>query len=122
MHEFETERLRRAIFGTGWDGSIVLEADTAGNWRNVKQPLAPGPMVFADVAGTVNLSALVDINGAGIEELSRLPRIGFVRAKAIIAHRTEHGPFSSVDELENVKGIGPATAIAIREYVTVIAQ
>jgi len=43
IHTFETKRIKRAIYGTGWDGSVVLEADTAGDWKNVKQAAAPGP-------------------------------------------------------------------------------
>ena len=40
-------------------------------------------------------------------------------AGAIVDYRTENGPFASVDDLENVSGIGPATLEEIRDQVTV---
>lgn len=49
--------------------------------------------------------------------LDSLPGIGPATAAAIIAYREEHGPFQSVDELENVSGIGPATMARVRDLV-----
>jgi competence protein ComEA len=50
----------------------------------------------------------VDINTADAATLSReLKGVGETRARAIVDHRAQHGPFRSVDELALVKGIGP---------------
>lgn len=50
----------------------------------------------------------VNINTADAATLSReLVGVGEVRAAAIVAHRTQNGPFRSVEELTLVKGIGP---------------
>ena len=50
----------------------------------------------------------VNINTADAATLSReLKGVGETRARAIVEHRTQHGPFRSVDELALVKGIGP---------------
>jgi competence protein ComEA len=50
----------------------------------------------------------VNINTADAATLSReLKGVGEVRARAIVDHRAQHGPFRSVDELSLVKGIGP---------------
>lgn len=57
----------------------------------------------------VELAAIaqVNINTADAETLTReLKGIGAAKAKAIIEYREAHGPFSSVDELLEVKGIG----------------
>jgi len=62
---------------------------------------------------------LVNINTAGQAELESIPGIGPALARAIIAYRTEHGPFRNVDELINVSGIGQKTLEKIRPYVTV---
>lgn len=51
----------------------------------------------------------VNINSAGVKELSRLSGIGPVKAKAIIDYREEHGAFKTAEELTKVKGIGAKT-------------
>lgn len=62
---------------------------------------------------------LVNVNTAAPEDLETLPGIGEVLAAAILAYREEHGPFSSVDQLVEVSGIGEVTLEEIRELVTV---
>ncbi|HHE54330.1 MAG TPA: helix-hairpin-helix domain-containing protein [Caldithrix abyssi] len=59
----------------------------------------------------------VDINHADAKTLIKLPRIGPKTAQAIIDYRTEHGPFNSIEELDNVKGIGPKTIEKLRPYI-----
>ncbi|WP_404440924.1 ComEA family DNA-binding protein [Stutzerimonas chloritidismutans] len=55
-------------------------------------------------------TATINLNVADAETLTReLKGIGATKAKAIVAYREAHGPFSSVDELLEVKGIGAAT-------------
>lgn len=60
----------------------------------------------------------VNINTASIEELESVPYLGSVKAQAIIDYRNSHGAFKSIDELENVKGIGTKTINKIRQYLT----
>ncbi len=48
----------------------------------------------------------LSINKASIEQLTQLPGIGESKAKAIVEHRTKQGPFKSVEQLKEVKGIG----------------
>ncbi len=59
---------------------------------------------------------VIDINTADVYDLQRLPGIGEKRAGDIIAYREEHGPFSAVDELRNISGIGEKILEGLREY------
>ena len=59
----------------------------------------------------------VDLNRATAAELDLLPGIGPATAQAIVDHREANGPFASVDDLEAVRGIGPAKLEAIRPLV-----
>ena len=68
---------------------------------------------FADEA------KLVNINTAASTELQTLPGIGPSKAQAIIDYRTEKGDFEKVDDLINVKGIGPKTMEKIKPLCTV---
>lgn len=63
--------------------------------------------------------AQVNINNATREQLDGLKGIGPVRAQAILDYRRKNGPFKSVDDLQNVPGIGPATVKELRRDVIV---
>ena len=77
-------------------------------------------------AGTAKASAAsgekaapVDVNSAGLEALIDLPGIGRSTAQRIIDYRKEHGPFKTVDELLNVRGIGEKSLARFRDRVTI---
>lgn len=59
----------------------------------------------------------VSINSAGLDELQRLPGIGPAMAQRIIDYRIQHGRFQAVDELDEVKGIGPKKLEKLRPFV-----
>ena len=63
-------------------------------------------------------AAAVNINSAGAAELEALPGVGPVTAAAILAWREENGRFTSVDELQEISGIGPKTLEKLRPLVT----
>ena len=63
--------------------------------------------------------AAVNINTATQAELETLKGIGPAKAKAIIEYRQKKGSFKSVDDLQNVSGIGPATVQKLRKDITV---
>ena len=63
--------------------------------------------------------APVDVNTAGLDELDTLDGIGPALAQRIIDYREEHGPFSSLEELLEVKGIGEATLEGFRDHAVV---
>jgi competence protein ComEA len=63
-------------------------------------------------------AVLVDLNTADQALLETVPGLGPVKAGAVVAHRTEIGGFTSIDQLLDVTGIGPATLESIRPFVT----
>jgi len=63
--------------------------------------------------------AAVDINTATVEQLDALKGVGPAKAKAIVEHRTKNGPFKTVDDLEAVKGFGKKSVDGLRSEITV---
>ncbi len=61
----------------------------------------------------------ININTASLEELDKLPGIGPSIGKAIIDYRTQHGPFKTIEEINDVKGIGDALFAKIKDSITV---
>ena len=61
----------------------------------------------------------LNINQAGVEELTLLPGIGETTAGQIIDYRSKHGPFTKIEDLTNVNGIGDSRLSKIRDYITV---
>ena len=71
------------------------------------------------VFGGLATAAPVDINCADAAALAgSLKGVGDAKATAIIAYRTENGPFKSADDLANVSGIGPKTVEENRADIT----
>ncbi|MBI1992685.1 MAG: helix-hairpin-helix domain-containing protein [Candidatus Omnitrophica bacterium] len=61
----------------------------------------------------------VDVNAATVAELERLPLVGPTLARRIVEYRQAHGHFLRPEDLSRVRGIGPKTYEALRDYVTV---
>ncbi len=61
---------------------------------------------------------VVDLDAAPMALIDSLPGIGPVIAARIVGDRNQNGPFGSLDELQRVKGIGPAMAEKLAPYVT----
>ncbi|MCZ4548836.1 ComEA family DNA-binding protein [Gordonia rubripertincta] len=94
--------------------SAVVAVDGAGG--------APPPSAGATTGALPPAAAeqpRVDLNTATEAELDTLPGVGPVTAAAIIAWRNANGRFSSVDQLAEVDGIGPARLEKLRDRVTV---
>lgn len=109
------------LFTAGWflagQGSAapyeVTTARSAQEQGALSQPEEEGEAGRPD---SLLEGEVIDLNRADVYDLQRLPGIGEKRAQAIVAYREEHGPFQSVDELDNVSGIGPGILEGLREY------
>lgn len=83
----------------------------------VPAPDAGGPAAASGAGAAAD--GVVDLNSADAAALDALPGIGPVLAERIVAWREENGPFTSVDELGEVSGIGPAVLADVRDLVRV---
>ncbi len=106
-------------------GGVRGKVDTST--LNMARVLTDGEQILVGVdpvpgdpaaGGTSASGARISLASATLEQLDTLPGIGPVTAQAILDHRSEHGPFTSVDDLLDVKGIGEATLADIRDQVT----
>ncbi|MBT8207428.1 MAG: competence protein ComEA [Acidimicrobiia bacterium] len=61
----------------------------------------------------------ISLNRATVSDLETLPGVGPVTAQRIVDHRDEYGPFSTLEDLLDVSGIGEAKLAAIRDSVVV---
>lgn len=71
----------------------------------------------ADSGRRAGTARPVDINTATAPELIALPGIGPAVAARIIAYRTAHGRFAHIEDLDRVKGIGPATIRKLQPFI-----
>jgi competence protein ComEA len=94
--------------------------------------LASGSLIDIDPAGRYRLGRMagprlltlglaINLNEATQEDLEALPAIGPVLAGRIIAYRRQHGPFTRIDDLRQVSGIGPKNLENLRPYLTLDA-
>jgi competence protein ComEA len=79
----------------------------------------PGPSTSAKAPSGPRSSGPVDLNSATVEQLDSLPGVGPVTAAAIVAWRDANGRFTSVDQLGDVDGIGPARLEKLKDLVRV---
>ena len=108
-----------------------LAADADADRINLAAPLVDGQKVYvprvgeavpADAGPGGSPSAApepIDLNTASVAQLDALPGVGPSTAQGIVEYRSQHGRFRSVDDLLNVRGIGPAKLEQIRPLVRV---
>ena len=106
-------------------GGTLRSADLAS--VNFAAPAVDGAQIVVATRGTTpgdvvapapSVAALINLNSADQAALESIPGIGPVTATAILSHRAEIGAFTSLDQLLDVDGIGPATIESLRSYVT----
>lgn len=82
----------------------------------------PGYQTVASEPFDAHRMEMVELNSAGMEALRSLPGIGEKKAQAILEYRQAHGPFSSLDELEQVDGISTKSIEAWRSRLYIEAD
>lgn len=114
-----------------------FSGDADMNMINLAEPVSDGQRVYFPVQGedmtgdSQDMNAaletdiygddtsLVNINKAGVSELTQLPGIGETRAGQIVEYRENHGKFSSKEDLKNVSGIGDSTYEKLESHIIV---
>ena len=108
---------------TGYFYSLVFALLTSASVATIAAPAAKpesGNTPLVQEVSPKAQSGKVDLNEADAPTLQReLSGIGEAKAKAIVAHRDSNGPFASVDELLEVKGIGKAILDKNRDRLAV---
>lgn len=139
--------VRPGLVRLGGGARVADAVDAAGGLRpdadldrlNLAAPVADGQRVWVPVIGrqppaeigpdggavAPDASApgatgdVVDLNTATAADLETLPGVGPATAQAILDHRRRIGRFRAVDELLDVRGIGPSKLAALRDRVRV---
>lgn len=125
------------VYQLDGEARVHLAIDAAGGPRadadpsalNLAAAVSDGERIYVPVVGEVvpvaspapgtsEPSGPVDLNQASAAQLDELPGIGPTTAAAIVSHREQHGPFATVEDLEAVRGIGPAKLDALRGLVS----
>mgnify|MGYP001585677135 CR=1 FL=1 len=102
--------------GFSSDSSTASSSDTPSA-SSTDQASKPASSTSMSASSSV-ISGTVHLNTADAAALETLPDIGVSKAQAILDYRTAHGRFSSIDELDNVKGIGTVTLEKLKPYLT----
>ena len=124
-----TQRVEDALKRAGGparraDLSQINRAAKLEDGRQILVPLRPSkaaPTAMPASGGTAPAapSQPLNLNTATLEQLDTLDGVGPATAQKILDYRTEHGGFSSVDELDQIPGIGEKRLAAFRESVRV---
>ena len=70
------------------------------------------------MSAAITADGRVNINLADSTELQEIPGVGPATAEKILAYRQEHGKFSKLEDLKNVDGIGDKTFEKIKDMIT----
>ncbi len=101
------------------DESAVNLARRVSDGEQLRVPVVGEALATGETAPGVASDGRVNLNTADVSALDTLPRVGPAIAERIIQWREDNGPFTSVDDLLSVPGIGDKMLASLRDLVTV---
>ena len=81
--------------------------------------VSPLSAVAAENPATHSVVQTIHLNQATAEQLQELPGVGPALSERIVLYRTEHGPFKSVEQLTEVRGVGQAKFAKFKQQLSV---
>lgn len=106
-----------AAAGGSTRGADLARVNLAATVRDGEQVVIPGIVAGPGSGAAVDGEGKVRINSASASELEQLPGVGPVLAGRIAAYRDDNGPFSAVEDLLDVPGIGEGKLATMRDAV-----
>ncbi len=118
------------VAGGFLEGADLNQVNLAESVKDGQQVVIPGLSTMPTPELTIGGSGLlvtptpfagekININTASVELLDTLPGIGQTVAAKIVEYREQNGPFTRVEDLLKIPGIGPSTLEGIRGLITV---
>lgn len=104
------------LFFAGW---FARDVGQGGYYKVTADAPFPAEATSVPTKAVFVPDTLVDLNAASLDDLTGLPGIGAAKAQAILDYRTQHGPFTRIEDVMNVKGIGEGIFQQLEPYVTV---
>lgn len=96
-------------------GAQLEAINLAARLADGQQVVVPERLPGGAALGAAGVEGPISLGTASVEQLEEIEGIGPVTAEAIVAFRDEHGGLSSVEQLDQVSGIGPATMDSLRD-------
>lgn len=98
-------------------GGLTDEADTSE--INLASKISDEQIIKIPELTGIEDDGLININTANIASLDTLPGIGYDTASKIVQYRQDNGPFTTIEGIKDVSGIGDVTYEKIKTLITV---
>ncbi len=127
INSADTTQLKKLRgIGTKLAARIVKFRDKLGGFENINQlqevyglpPEIVDSLRKYTFVGNSFVASKVNINAATVVQLQQHPYLGYKLARHIVAYRTQHGPFASLEDLRKIKTIDEATFQKVKPYLT----